>query len=387
MRVEGPPHQHHRHARPRRLHRRGRALRCASSTARSPSSTPSPASSRSRRPSGGRPTSTASRGSPSSTRWTGSAPTSRCRRARRSASGSGRTRCRSSCRSGPRTSSRGSSTSSRTRRSSGRTTSGSNSRSRTSRPSMADAVAEARGHLIEACADVDDELMEMYLEEAEIPNDRLREALRAATLELSLTPVLCGSAFKNKGVQPLLDCDHRVCCPRRSRSSRSPASSPSRGEEEGNPATRPADDDGPFAALAFKVMTDPFVGKLTYFRVYSGKLERGRPRPQQRSTADRADRPAADDARELARGDRRSATPATSSPASASSRPRPATRFAAPDAPIMLEQIEFPEPVIDGRDRAEDEGRPGEAREGAAAARRGGPDVPSSTPTRRPARP
>ena len=139
---------------------------------------------------------------------------------------------------------------------------------------MADAVAEARDVMIGACADVDDELAEMYLEEAEIPAERIMKALNRATLDLKVTPVLCGSAFKNKGVQPLLDA---ILALLPSPLEVIPVSGvePVKGQEEGEPSTRPADDDGPFAALAFKVMTDPFVGKLTYFRVYSGKLEAG----------------------------------------------------------------------------------------------------------------
>ncbi len=139
---------------------------------------------------------------------------------------------------------------------------------------MEEAVAEARHVLVEACADVDDELMEMYLDEKEIPKEQLSEALRKATLELKLTPVLCGSAFKNKGVQPLLDAIIALL-PSPLEVDAVTGIEPVKGDPEGNPSTRPADDDGPFAALAFKVMTDPFVGKLTYFRVYSGKLEAG----------------------------------------------------------------------------------------------------------------
>ena len=139
---------------------------------------------------------------------------------------------------------------------------------------MVDAVAEARDVMIGACADVDDELAEMYLEEADIPAERIMKALNRATLDLKVTPVLCGSAFKNKGVQPLLDA---ILALLPSPLEVIPVSGvePVKGQEEGDPSTRPADDDGPFAALAFKVMTDPFVGKLTYFRVYSGKLEAG----------------------------------------------------------------------------------------------------------------
>jgi elongation factor G len=139
----------------------------------------------------------------------------------------------------------------------------------------ADLAAEARSTLVEAVADYDDELMEDYLEEKPIEPDRLIRDIRRATLDISITPVLCGSAFKNKGVQPLLDAviDYLP----------SPLEVPPvQGIEgsqiqdgEGTPTTRQASDDEPFAALAFKVMSDPFVGKLTYFRIYSGKLQAG----------------------------------------------------------------------------------------------------------------
>ena len=209
---------------------------------------------------------------------------------------------------------------------------------------MEDTVAEARGHLIEACADADDELMEMYLEETEIPEDRLREALRAATLELSLTPVLCGSAFKNKGVQPLLDAIIALL-PSPLEVHPVQGVEPVKGQEEGDPATRPADDDGPFAALAFKVMTDPFVGKLTYFRVYSGKLGAGgRVLNSATGRTERIGRllmmhaNSREEIDECYSGDilagvglKQTSTGDT---------------LCAPDAPIMLEQIEFPEPVI-----------------------------------------
>jgi len=209
---------------------------------------------------------------------------------------------------------------------------------------MADAVEEARHHLVEACADADDELMEMYLEEAEIPEARLREALRAATLELALTPVLCGSAFKNKGVQPLLDAIIGLL-PSPLEVKPVTGVEPVKGEAEGRPATRPADDDGPFAALAFKVMTDPFVGKLTYFRVYSGKLSAGgRVLNSATGRSERIGRllmmhaNSREEIEECYAGDilagvglKQTSTGDT---------------LCAPDAPIMLEQIEFPEPVI-----------------------------------------
>src|ERR671926_959190 len=140
---------------------------------------------------------------------------------------------------------------------------------------LADAAHEARTHLLEAVAEYDEELMELYLEDQPIDIARLKAAIRKATLDISMTPVLCGSSFKNKGVQPLLDAvlDYLP----------SPLDVPpveglepaKKGQEEDTPAVREPKDDAPFAALAFKVMSDPFVGKLTYFRVYSGKLAAG----------------------------------------------------------------------------------------------------------------
>ncbi len=140
---------------------------------------------------------------------------------------------------------------------------------------MKDQAEEYRTALLEAVADQDDELMEAVLEDEEISEERLIKALKAATLSLDVTPVLCGSSFKNKGVQPLLD-DIVALLP-------SPLEVPpvtgllplAKGAEEQEEGDRPADDAGPFAALAFKVMSDPYVGKLTYFRVYSGQLEAG----------------------------------------------------------------------------------------------------------------
>jgi elongation factor G len=137
------------------------------------------------------------------------------------------------------------------------------------------AAHEARTHLIEACADYDDELMEMYLDEREIPHERIASSLHRATMDLKVTPVLCGSAFKNKGVQPLLDAIVELLPSPLEVKPVSGIEPPRKGESEGTESTRPADDDAPFAALAFKVMSDPYVGKLTYFRVYSGTLEAG----------------------------------------------------------------------------------------------------------------
>ncbi len=136
---------------------------------------------------------------------------------------------------------------------------------------LADAAHEYHHLLIDAIAEHDDELMETYLgEEESVTPDMIRRALRIGTLADAFTPVLCGSAFKNKGVQPLLDAviDYLP----------SPLDVPSiQGIDPKSEAeeTRDASLEAPFSALAFKVMSDPFVGKLTYFRVYSGKLKAG----------------------------------------------------------------------------------------------------------------
>jgi elongation factor G len=135
---------------------------------------------------------------------------------------------------------------------------------------MAAEVEAARERLLEAIAETDDEFAERFLEGEDLSVDEIKAALRRATLTLEITPVLAGSSFKNKGVQPMLDAvlDYLP----------SPLDVPAikgvdpKTEAEGE---RPADESGPFAALAFKVMSDPHVGKLTYFRVYSGKLRSG----------------------------------------------------------------------------------------------------------------
>ena len=129
---------------------------------------------------------------------------------------------------------------------------------------------EYREKLLEIIADCDEGIMEKYLEGKEIGEAELRQAIRNATLSLKIVPALCGSAFRNKGVQPMLDAvvDYLP----------SPQDIPPvKGIEPDtqNVGERPAKDDAPFAALAFKIMTDPFVGTLSFFRVYSGSLNSG----------------------------------------------------------------------------------------------------------------
>ena len=186
--------------------------------------------------------------------------------------------------------------------------------------------------------------MEAYLNEEEIPHERIAKSLHRATLDLKVTPVLCGSAFKNKGVQPLLD-EIVELLP-------SPLEVPpmiaivtnAKGEL-GEEVPRPPDDSAPFAALAFKVMSDPFVGKLTYFRVYSGKLSAGsRVLNATNGKTERIGRLLMmhanhrEEIEECYAGDivagvglKQTSTGDT---------------LSAPDAPVILEKIEFPEPVI-----------------------------------------
>ncbi len=134
---------------------------------------------------------------------------------------------------------------------------------------MAAACHEAREHMIEAAAEGDDELMEKYLEAGELSPDDIRKGLRLRTLRNEIVPVLCGSAFKNKGVQAMLDAVvHYLPSPLEV--------PPIKGHlDDGEEDVRESDDEAPFSALAFKVATDPFVGTLTFFRVYSGVLNSG----------------------------------------------------------------------------------------------------------------
>ena len=135
---------------------------------------------------------------------------------------------------------------------------------------MLEQAKEYRNQMLEAVSDFDDEIMEMYLEGEEVPSDKIRAAIRRATVAVKMVPVVCGTAYKNKGVQKLLDAivDYLP----------SPLDIPP--VEGVNPKTgeteeRPASDDAPFSALAFKIMTDPYVGKLAFFRVYSGTVNAG----------------------------------------------------------------------------------------------------------------
>jgi elongation factor G len=210
---------------------------------------------------------------------------------------------------------------------------------------LAEQAHEHRTHLIEACADYDDALMEAYLNDEAIPHERIASSLHRATLDIKVTPVLCGSSFKNKGVQPLLDAIVELLPSPLEVPPVEGIEPPSKGGDGGGTAQRPPDDKAPFAALAFKVMADPYVGKLTYFRVYSGKLAAGS-RVLNASTG-RTERVGRllmmhanhrEEIEECYAGDicagvglKQTSTGDT---------------LCAPDAPIELETIDFPEPVI-----------------------------------------
>lgn len=133
-----------------------------------------------------------------------------------------------------------------------------------------DLAEEWHEKLVESCAETSEELMDKYLEEGTLSEEDIKSAVRAATIACEMTPVICGSSYKNKGVQMMLDAiiDYMP----------SPLDIPAikgLNPETEAEETREADDDAPFAALAFKIMVDPFVGKLCFFRVYSGQLKAG----------------------------------------------------------------------------------------------------------------
>ncbi len=209
---------------------------------------------------------------------------------------------------------------------------------------MADEAAAAREHLLEEVSHYDDEVLELILEEKEVPEERLKQAIRKATLEIKLTPVLAGSSFKNKGVQPLLDAviDY---LPSPLEVPPVEGVEPVKGEDEGRPASRRPTEDDPFSALAFKIMADPYVGKLTYFRVYSGKVEAGsRILNVSTGRTERVGRIL------MMHANHREEIPTVSAGEIAAAvgikQVRTGDTLAAPDAPIKLEMIEFPEPVI-----------------------------------------
>jgi elongation factor G len=205
---------------------------------------------------------------------------------------------------------------------------------------LLDASEKAHHQLIDVLSNFDDELMERYIQEEEITSELLMRSIRQATIQSAVVPVLCGSAFKNKGVQPLLDAvvdylPSPIDIP--------PATGTSPDGRE--VLERRASDDEPFSALAFKIMTDPFVGKLTYFRVYSGTLEKGA--TVLNSTKDKRERLGRillmhanhrEDIDRVAAGDIVAAVGFKNTTTG--------DTLCDPAHPIVLESLEFPDPVI-----------------------------------------
>ncbi|HEX5557556.1 MAG TPA: elongation factor G [Gaiellales bacterium] len=206
---------------------------------------------------------------------------------------------------------------------------------------MREQAESYRHDLLEAVADHDEDIMIAFLEDEPVEADQLRAAIRQCTLDISITPVLLGSAFKNKGVQPLLEAvidylPSPVDVP--------PVTGVAPGSDE--EVTRPAELDQPFAALAFKVMSDPFVGKLTYFRVYSGKLNSGS--YVLNASTGRKERVGRllemhanhrEDLQQVGAGAIASAVGLKQTTTG--------DTLCDPDHPVMLESIDFPDPVID----------------------------------------
>jgi elongation factor G len=209
-------------------------------------------------------------------------------------------------------------------------------------PANMEAEAEdARHQLIDVVSNFDDNIMEKYLAEEPITADDLRRAVRTATLAAAVVPVLCGSAFKNKGVQPMLDAVVEYLP--------SPLDlPPTQGHKPGHPENveeRKADDAEPFSALAFKIMTDPYVGKLTYIRVYSGTLTKGASITN--TTKDKKERVGRilqmhanhrEDKDAVFAGDIMAVVGLKNTTTG--------DTLCDPSHPVMLEALEFPEPVI-----------------------------------------
>lgn len=200
---------------------------------------------------------------------------------------------------------------------------------------------EYRKILIEAVADYSEEIMEKYLMEEEISEDELREAIRKATLDLSITPVYCGSSFKNKGVQAMLD---GVLAFLPSPLDVEAVQGTAVGDDE-TILTRRTDVSAPFAALAFKIMTDPYVGKLTFFRVYSGTLDAGSyilnsvtGKKERISRILKMHANHKEDIKQVRAGDIAAAV--------GIKEVRTGDTLCAEDNPIVLERMVFPEPVI-----------------------------------------
>jgi len=226
---------------------------------------------------------------------------------------------------------------------------------------MVDLAEEWREKMVEAIASTDEDLMMMYLEGEEIPVEDLKRALRKATINNEIVPVVCGTSYRNKGVQKLLDAIVDFMP--------SPLDIPAikgvnpKTEEE---EERPASDDEPFSALAFKIMTDPYVGKLCFFRVYSGVVNAGD--TVLNSTRDKKERLGR--ILQMHANDRKEIDACYSGDIAAVVGTKFTTTgdtFCDEKAPVILESMEFPEPVI--RVAIEPKTRAGQEKMGIALAK------------------
>jgi elongation factor G len=198
-----------------------------------------------------------------------------------------------------------------------------------------------RNEMIELLADYSDEVMNNFMEGKDSTVAQLKQAIRKATLEIKLIPVLCGTAFKNKGVQPMLDavCDYLPSpLDRKAFKGTNP--------ETGETDSREVDDKAPFSALAFKIQADPYIGKLTYFRVYSGTLESGsyvyNPGKNTKERISRIVRMHSNNREEV-----KSVNAGDIAAAVGLKNTSTGDTLCAEEHPILLESMDFPEPVID----------------------------------------
>ena len=205
---------------------------------------------------------------------------------------------------------------------------------------LADLAAQYRDHMLEQISDQDEEVMMLYLEGEDIPEKMIKTALRKATISNKVVPVVCGSSYKNKGVQELLDAIVEYM-PSPLDKKAITGVNPKTDEEE----TRQADDNAPFAALAFKIATDPYVGKLAFFRVYSGMLESGKTViNSNKNTRERMGRILQMHANH--REDLQCVYSGDIAAAVGLKNTTTGDTLCDADHPIVLESMEFPEPVI-----------------------------------------
>ena len=246
----------------------------------------------------------------------------------------------------------------------------------------ADLLAEAqkwREKMVEAAAEASEELMNKYLEAGELTEDEIKLGLRTRTIAGEIQPMLCGTAFKNKGVQRMLDAVIEFMP--------SPIDIPpvTGTDDDEKPVERRTADDEKFSALAFKLMTDPFVGQLTFVRVYSGVLKGDSVYNPIRGKKERIGRIV-----QMHANNREEVNEIRAGDIAACVGLKDVTTgetLCDPASIVMLERMVFPEPVISAGRRAQDQGRPGKDGHRPGPPGAGRPVVPRARPTKNPARP